>query len=48
MKAWWKKIRLMYDVDKDFFFYGPDAAKVNKWKFHHGAPPLYLSLGVFV
>jgi hypothetical protein len=48
MEAWWKKVRLMHDINKERYFYSQDAlADELRWEPHHGSPPLYLSLGVF-
>ena len=50
MHAWWKKIRLMYDIDHEKFFTGPNADHPYRWHFFHGTMPasaLYMSLQCF-
>lgn len=47
MHEWWKKLRFMYELDKDKYFYSEGAVDPLRWTFYQGVPPVFMSLSVF-
>jgi acyl-CoA oxidase len=47
MEAWWKRLRLMYEISRDRYFYDETAMNQFRWKFYQGACPIYLSTDVY-